>query len=461
MSSSISQRRIVITGVGLVSPLGNSKESLWAHLTDGQSGVTDYAAFEASGIATQYAALAREFTGTIDDFGDLEKDQKKMIRKGLKIMSRETQMGVAAAQSAIQDAAISLSTHIPERSGCLFGTDYMLTVPEDFVDAIQACSENIDEHSSSVSRPQQGGKHLQQDSKQFVFSRWGGDGLSQMTPLWLLKYLPNMPASHVAIYNDLRGPNNSLTMREAAANLAIGEAFFTIERGNADLILVGATGTRVHPMNAIHAMQQEEVANGDFPADAASRPFDRDRCGMVLGEGAAAVILEELSVARARGAKIYGEVVARGASTVLSPTGVADSQKALQNALAALLRSAELRVEDIGHIHAHGISTRRGDSEEALAINAVFGSRSTPCPVTAAKSYFGNLGAGSGMVELISSLLAIEHDVLPGVMNYENPAPECPLLGVSSGQQRAGTSFVSLSVTPQAQAAAIYVRAVR
>jgi len=452
MHSRPTQRRIVITGVGIISPLGDSKESLWEHLVSGQSGVVDdYPIFDAPGINTPYAAVAKGFSGKIDDFGELEKDQKKMIRKGLKLMSRETQMGVAAAQFALQDAAISLGTHAPERSGCLFGTDYMLTVPEDFVDAIEACADTDD---------QQNQEHLESEQKRFIFERWGSDGLSKMTPLWLLRYLPNMPASHVAIYNDLRGPNNSLTMREAAANMSLGEAFVIIERGSADMMLVGATGTRIHPMNAIHALQQEEVATGEFPASAASRPFDRDRCGMVLGEGAGAVILEELSVAQARGAKIYGEVVARGSSIVFSEPGVADCQKALKNAIGAVLRSGEMHVDEVGHIHAHGISTRRGDSEEALAIDAIFGDRSIPCPVMAAKSYFGNLGAGSGMVELISSLLAMDHAVLPPVMNYENAAPECPLPGISRDAQSPGNSFVSLSVTPQAQAAAICVRAV-
>ena len=133
-----------------------------------------------------------------------------------------------------------------------------------------------------------------------------------MSPLWLLKYLPNMPASHLAIYNDLRGPNNSLTLREAAANIALGEAFQIILRGSADAMLVGATGTRLHCMKIVHALQQEEVARGDGDPARASRPFDRDRTGMVLGEGAGAVMLEELGHAQARGATIYGEVAGRG-----------------------------------------------------------------------------------------------------------------------------------------------------
>ena len=133
-------------------------------------------------------------------------------------------------------------------------------------------------------------------SGDFEFTRWGNEGLGEMAPLWMLKYLPNMPASHIAIYNDLRGPNNSLTMREAAGNLAIGEAFRTIQRGHANLMVAGATGTRILPMQAIHALQTEQMAAENCDPTKASRPFDKNRTGMVAGEGAGMVVLEELSI---------------------------------------------------------------------------------------------------------------------------------------------------------------------
>ena len=434
------QRRIVISGIGLISPVGHAPQMLWESLSAGQSGVGTYEDMRLCAGGPRFAARAATFSGKIDDFGTLEKNQKKMIRKGLKLMSRETQMGVAAAQLALQDAQFHMGAIDPERCGCIFGTDYMLTMPEDFVDGIRACA-------TESTAPDQ--------SDRFTFSRWGEEGLSKMTPLWLLRYLPNMPASHVAIYNDLRGPNNSLTMREAAANLALGEAFFTMERGSADLMVVGATGTRVHPMNAIHAVQQEEIAGDQFSPEDASRPFDRDRCGMILGEGAGVVVLEELASAEARGAKIYGEVLARGSSTVLSPAGVADRQRAMENALAGLLHDERVNRDSFGHVHAHGLSTRLGDAEEARALKTVFGEGALP--VMASKSHFGNLGAGSGMVELIASLLALQEGQIPGMMNLENPATDCPLQGLSRSPQAAGERFVSLSVTPQAQAAAIAV----
>ena len=230
--------------------------------------------------------------------------------------------------------------------------------------------------------------------------------MAQLSPLWLLKYLPNMPASHIAIYNDYRGPNNSMTLREAASNLAVGEAFRVIQRGHADCMLAGATGTRVHPMKALHAVIQEEIApNGQDPQHA-SRPFDLNRSGMVLGEGAGAILMEELGAAQARGARIYAEIVGAGSSSVVDRSRVARRDKALCNAMRSTLRDANIAAADIGHINAHGLGTRSGDAEEAAAIREVFNGRSTSVPVTAAKSYFGNLGAGGGIVELIAGTLA-------------------------------------------------------
>jgi 3-oxoacyl-[acyl-carrier-protein] synthase II len=181
---------------------------------------------------------------------------------------------------------------------------------------------------------------------------------------------------------------------------------------------------------------------------------------MVLGEGAGSVVLEEYEVAKARNAHIYGEVVARGSSTAASPNSIADRRTALRNAISSTLKDAGLNPGDVGHVHAHGISTRSGDREEAAAIAELFGDLDQQRPVTAAKSYFGNLGAGSGMVELIASLLALEHGKLFPILNYEHADPECPVAAVCRDDTSPGGSFVNLSVTPQAQAASILVRAV-
>ena len=431
------QRRVVITGIGLVSPLGNSKEALWEALCAGQSGVGPLEAAPTGPLPVTFAAEARDFGGKIDDFGVTDKEQKKAIRKQMKVMCRECQMGVAAAQHALADAGLRPGIYDPERTGITFASDYMLTLPEEFLEGIRQC--------------------LSEEGR-FEFSRWAKEGMPKMSPLWLLKYLPNMPASHIAILNDLRGPNNSLTLREAAANLAVGEASQTILRGSADIVLVGATGTRLHPMKMVHAVQQEELADGDCPPQHASRPFDRDRTGMVLGEGAGAMVLEELCSAKTRGATIYGEVVGNASSSVAGRDFVARRDRALRNVLRVVLARTGTAAEEVGHLHAHGLGTRTGDAEEATAINQVLGTRAEAVPVVAAKSYFGNLGAGSGMVEMAASLLGLAHGRLFPVLNYETPDPQCPLAVVTDGEVAAGPSFINLNVTPQGQASAILIR---
>ncbi len=477
MSSSASQRRVVITGLGLISPLGSTPAALWSALADGRSGVGLVSLLPPDLQPLKYAAEVRDFTGHIENFGPLEKDRKKAIKKGLKMMCRETRMAVAAAQLAIADAGFAEAPMDPETSGVVLGSDYMLTMPEDYEAGIRTCAP----------------------AGEFDFTRWGKDGLGDMAPLWMLKYLPNMPASHIAIYNDLRGPNNSLTMREAAGNLAVGEAFRTIQRGHANLMVAGATGTRILPMQAIHALQTEQMARENCDPAKASRPFDKDRTGMVVGEGAGMVVLEEFSSAKARGATIYAEVLGLGSASVaggtggppvplslsgtggspvplsLSGTGGSPAELsgtggppvllgrcdiALERAMRSALRDAGRSPADVGHINAHGLSTTDRDAEEARAIRAVFGDYADKVPVTAPKSYFGNLGAGSAVVELIASVLALREGRLPRVLNYQTPDPACPLVVVADENRPAGGSFLNLSVTPQGQAAVLYVAAV-
>jgi 3-oxoacyl-[acyl-carrier-protein] synthase II len=431
-------KRVVITGCGLVSPLGNSPQKLWNELAAGRSGVGYITRFPAQSLPTRLGAEARDFTGKIEDFGPLEKSIQRQIKKALKLMCREIEMAVASAQMALAHAGLAPGSYDPDRTGAVFGCDYILTMPDEFADGIKTCMNGNGE---------------------FHFEQWGEKGLPKVTPLWLLKYLPNMPASHVAIYNDLRGPNNSLTHREAAANLAVGEAYTTIRRGWADTMMAAATGTRIHPLRTVHVSLYEECAKGGEPSRAC-RPFDLGRTGMVLGEGAATIVLEELQTARRRGARILGEVIGHGSSSVVDRNDAPDTELAMVNAMTAALRSAGLAPSRIGHVHAHGLSTRKGDAEEARAIRRVFADR-PDVPVVAAKSYFGNLGAGAGMVELIASLLALEHGRLFRVLNYETPDPECPVHAVRTDDVEPGDTFLNVSITPQGQASAVVVRRFR
>ncbi len=430
-------RRVVITGMGLISPLGSDLETFWDALYTGQSGVGPLTLIPQGVFPVDFGAEASEFTGKIDGFGELEKSQKKAIRKGLKVMCRECQMGVAAAQRAINHAGITFGSCPTKTTGVSFGSDYMITLPDEFTRAVQKTCE---------------------ETGQFEFGRWAKKGLPQLSPLWLLKFLPNMPASHIAIYNDFQGPSNSITVREASADLSVGEAFRIIAEGRAEIILAGATGTRIHPVKTIHSTQHDELATDAEDPTKASRPFDRNRSGMVLGEGAGAVILESLESAQARGATIYGEIVGRSASVATDRNLVGNPRLALKNALRIALDDAGLTAESLGHLQAHGLSTRTSDAAEAAAICEVLGSPDQAPPVTTVKGHTGNLGAGSGVIELIAGLLALKNEKLFPVLNYETADPDCPVRVVTDAGTPSGDSFVHLSITPQGQAAAVAVR---
>ena len=432
-------RRVLITGIGPISPLGMTSDAVYDSLVAGRSGVTALTDVQPESFPFCFGGQVTEFKGYIEDFGPLGKEQKKGIRKGLKLMCREIQLAVAAAQRALADAELQPGDLEVERSGVVFGSDYMVTVPTDMFDGFRHCATA---------------------DGQFNYELWGAEGMSQVTPLWLLKYLPNMPASHIAIYNDLRGPSNSITMREASSNLSLAEAYCTIERGRADVMLAGATGTRLHPLRRIHATTQEQLGNGEVDPARVSRPFDLHRTGLVLGEGAGAVVLEEKGRAELRGAKIYGEIAGYGSSFVAERQGTGHCTQAVVQAIRMALRTADMTPDDVGHVHAHGLSTQRADAAEAQAIHFVFSDCSRRVPVVAAKSHFGNLGAGSGMVEIIASMAAIQRGRLFPVLNYQTPDPDCPV-AVVTGKDAGdpGTSVLNINFTPQGQASAVLVTA--
>lgn len=432
-----SQRRVVITGMGVISPLGNSPDQLWDALINRKSGVDYLKRIPSDHLPAKIGAEADSFTGSIDDFGELEKKLKRTIKKGLKLMCREIEMGVASAQLAIADAGLTPEVYDPVRIGTMFGCDYIITEPAEFSLGVQNC--------------------LQED--EFDFERWGENGIGKVEPLWLLKYLPNMPASHVAIYNDLRGPSNSLTVREASANLAIAEATTILRRGIADYMVVGSTGSRIHPLRSVHVALQEQLAacesNGSTKQPAqVCRPFEAGRQGMVMGEGAGALVLEDYDNATKRGATILAEVVGYGSSTVADKNYVANYKQATGNVIQSTLESSNLSKDQIGHVNAHGLSSIRCDLEEAQAINETLGQH---VPVVAAKSNMGNLGAGGGMVELIASVKALAANQLFATLNYESPDPECQINVVSEGSVSPGDTFINLNTTPQGQASSVAI----
>ena len=418
-------RRVVVTGMGIVAPQCRSLEGLWNLLISGDSAVRPY-----DGFGLVSLAAPADFDGHISAFDTQDPSQQKAIRKSLKVMSREIQMAVAASCRALSEAKIQIGQFPPDRVGISYGSDYILTTPEDLLDAYRSCITD----------------------SQFDFPRWGTTGLPKMNPLWQLKYLPNMPASHIAILNDFHGPSNSITLREASIGAVIGESVETIASGRADIMVVGTTGSRLHPIKLLHAKQQEELS------ETACRPFDTYRDGTILGEGAGALILEEREHAKKRGADCWAEIICGNYRCRLTRTGQDLRREAVRNVLENVLQKGELFPEQIGHIDAHGLGSKSSDNAEAAGILDIFGKRVAPIPVTTAKGCFGNLGAGSGTIELIASILALRNQVLYPTLNFASADSSCPLSVVQDTDIPAGDSFIKIAMSPQSQVSAVLVR---
>jgi 3-oxoacyl-[acyl-carrier-protein] synthase II len=426
-----SERQVVITGIGVVSPIGIGIDDFWKGLKSGTSGVRLTNAFPCAPSNSRIAAEVR-------DFNPSQFTKTREQKKALRVMCREIQLGFAAAALALDDAGIKEGGVEPDRLGVEFGANLMLSPPEDLAEAENACSDAA--------------------THEFSYDRWGDVGLGQMFPLWLLKFLPNMPACHIGIAADARGPNNSITIDEASANLVIGESLRVIARGHADVMITGSTGTRVHSVKSIHAQMWDKLAKFEDDPATACRPFDRTRTGQVVGEGSGVLILEDDSHARKRGAKIYGRILGAGSACVGSLVGRGDTRRALAQAMRMAIKDAGLTPQDMGHINAHGLSSIESDYHEAQAIHDVFGEFASKVPVTALKSYFGNCAAGCGSLELAGSLAGLAHGIVPPTLNYRTPDPECSL-NVVHGEPLAVKNrvFLKINVTRMGQASAVVV----
>ncbi len=417
----MAEREVVITGLGIVSPIGVRREAVWNAIQERQSGVRPIAQLEAA----QWLA---PFGGEVVGF-----DPKELIqpRKSIKVMSRDVQLASAAAELAWQDSCLSQATIDPERFGIVGGAGIMYCDLEElrgpFAEWIKA--EDFDIH------------------------RWSREAMGELYPLWMLKYLPNMPACHIGIRYDARGPNNTIAQGDVSSLLAIGEAAEVIRRGHADVMIVGGTGSRFN-MTEVMWHGGARLARGDQrPPSEVCRPFDAERSGLVYGEGAAQIVVETREHAERRRARIMARVA--GAATRFEPA--AEHQQptgdAIARAIRAALAAAKLKPSDVGHVNAHGNSTIEDDRIEAQAIRATLGD----VPVTAPKSYFGNLGPGSGMVELAVSLLAMAEGVVPPTLNYDTPDPECPVNVVTETQAAERPAFIKLNHNVTGQAAAVVI----
>lgn len=430
MNGSYSPRRIVITGVGVVSPVGIGKTAFWDNLTKGRSGIGRLKSIPSDHLPSQLAA-------EIPDFDPLRYLPEK---KFLKVMSRDIQLGVASAALAMTDADLERDEIEPDRLGVVFGSGRISSTPQELADAVRACSEGGEE---------------------FEVTRWGENGMGRIAPLWLLRQLPNMPACHVSIEYNARGPNNTITSRDSSAILALNEAICCIERGSADAMIVGACGSSIHPLDIAKFSLFEGLSRRSDDPEHACRPFDFDRDGTIVGEGAATFIVEDYERAKARGADIYCEILGTGAGCDGAGFSNRASGTGIVRAVNQAMTRAGISVRDLGHINAHGKSTQSDDLVESRAYHRLFGDEAEAIPVTALKSYFGHCDAGSGAVELAGSVMALRTGELPMTLNYEIPDPRCRINVVHDEPFRLRTrSALSVNRTNVGQSAAVVIRAV-
>ena len=399
-------REVVITGIGLVTPVGHETDEFFSALCEGRSGVGEIEELQGTSLASRIGARA----------GDFEAKKHVKPRKNIKVMSRDIQMGFVAADKAWIDAGIAEGAVDPERLGVVFGADLIAVDLAELEPAYRACMA----------------------LEKFEYPKWGSQITEEMFPLWMLKYLPNMPACHIGIGRDARGPNDSVTVGGTSGLTALCEGVRVIERGGADVMITGATHSRIHPQVWASENTFELSHRLDDPAGAC-RPFDAERDGMVHGEGAGAVILEERGHAEARGAKILGTIGGFASSFQARFFVQAPSKEPVCQAIRAVLADAGMTAADIGHVNADGLGTVEDDRVEAEAIAETLGQ----VPVTAPKSCIGNLGAGAGTVELAASLLGLEKGLVPPTRNYRTPDPACPIQ-VVHGEPLEGTPPTAL-----------------
>jgi 3-oxoacyl-[acyl-carrier-protein] synthase II len=428
-----SERRVAITGLGLVTPLGHSPDSVWTCLAEGRGMVRPLESFRIAGLPNSAGAEIRDF--------DLKKYSLpkfwNALRKTKKYLARDIQLAVAAAQLAVLDAGLIDGGVDPTRIGIDLGAGLI--------------SSELDELAPAIAQAYGGGRA-------FDFQTWGRESIEMIEPIWLLKYLPNMLACHISILIDCQGPSNTITEADASSNLAIAEAARIIARGRADVMVTGGADSKIHPLSLVRMSLFETMSQWQGEPSQSCRPFDRRRDGWVPGEGAGIVILEEWTHAQKRGARIWGEVLGGGSGCDAMPAGGLDPDGGgTEIAIAAALEEAGLAPHAVGHVNAHGAATRVSDLAESRAFERIFGAHGVP--VTALKGYVGNLASGCGAVDLIASLIGVNRGKIPPTLNCDDVDPEINLdIVVKSPRPTENLTFVSTNLTPNGQAAAVVIR---
>ena len=376
------RRRVVVTGVGLVIPTGIGVPEAWKNACEGKSGIGPLTRFDAKDFETRIAGEVKGFT-----------PEKYIQKKEIKKMDLFVQYALAATKEAMEDAQLKITSENSEQVGVIVGTGL-------------------------------GGLPTLEETHKVLLEK----GPSRITPFFIPKLIANMASGQIAIQYGAKGPNTCLVTACATGAHCIGDAFRAIQYGDAEAIIAGGTEANITPLTigGFNAMKALSTRN-DEP-EKASRPFEKNRTGFVVSEGAGILILEELEFARKRGAKIYGEVVGYGytgdAYHIAAPSP--DGDGAIR-CMRMAIRDARIRPEDIDTINAHGTSTVLNDATETVAIKAVLGDYAKKIPISATKSMTGHLLGAAGSTEAIFTLLSIRDGILPPTINYEEPDPECDL----------------------------------
>jgi len=376
------EKRVVITGAGVVHALGNELDEFWGNIVSGKSGISKIEGFDVEEFPSQIAAEIKDF-----DPGDY------IDRKEAKRMALYTQYAIVSSLKALENAELELTDEIADRAGVIVGSG---------IGGIEVFEEQV--------------KKLHKR------------GPRRVSPFFIPMMISNMAAGNVAIYANAKGPNLNTVTACASGTSAIGEAFETIKRGAADIMIAGGTEAAISPSALAGFGNMKALSTRNDDPQSASRPFDKDRDGFVMGEGAGVVILEELETANARGANIIAEVVGYGASgDAYHITSPAPEGEGASRAMQAAIDRAGIDLNNIDYINAHGTSTPLNDEYESTAIKNVFGDHAYELTVSSSKSMTGHLLGAAGGVEAIITAMAVKNDIVPPTMNFNEGGEGCDL----------------------------------
>nr|WP_255457082.1 beta-ketoacyl-ACP synthase II [Gilliamella sp. ESL0254] len=383
MEDNVSKRRVVVTGMGMISPVGNTVESTWQALLAGQSGVELIEHFDTAPFATRFAAMVKNFNG--EDYNISRKDARKM--------DYFIQYGIAAGMQAMQDAGIEITEENAERIGCAIGSG---------IGGLGLIEEN---HSALVN-----------------------GGPRKISPFFVPSTIVNMIAGHLSIIYGLKGPSITIATACSSGVHNIGHAARMIAYGDADAMLAGGGEKASTPLGIGGFGAARALSTNNSNPKAASRPWDKDRDGFVLGDGAGIMFLEEYEHAKKRGAKIYAELVGFGMSgDAYHMTSPPENGSGAALAMKCAIRDAGIMPEQVGYINAHGTSTPAGDKAETQAVKSIFKENANKVMVSSTKSMIGHLLGAAGAVESIFTVLALRDQSVPPTINLDNPDEGCDL----------------------------------